>query len=62
MKMMQGWILEARVKTAPAIFWDSPYHLSVSTLTSRFINRAPASLPITFDHIKGIVSRDEYFF
>ena len=44
--MMQGWILAARVNTAPAIFCDSPYHLSVSTLTSRLINLAPASLII----------------
>lgn len=48
MKIIQGWSFTASVKTAEANFWLSPYHLSVSMLTSKFINRVPASLAVAF--------------
>ena len=54
MKMMQGCSFSARVNTAPAIFCDSPYHLSVSEDMSRLRNLAPASLK--FKHIVRIIN------
>lgn len=48
MKMMQGWILTAREKTAAVSFWDSPYHLSVRMEGCRFIKRHPEALAVAF--------------
>lgn len=41
MKMMQGWILVAKEKTAAVSFCDSPYHLSVKVDACRFMNLQP---------------------
>lgn len=48
MKIMHGCILTAKVKTAAASFWLSPYHLSVRIETSRLMKRVPASLAVAF--------------
>lgn len=38
----------AKLKTAAASFWLSPYHLSVRMDTSRFMNLVFASLAVAF--------------
>ena len=48
MNIMQGDNFAAKVKTAVANFWDSPYHLSVICETSKLINLAPASLAVAY--------------
>lgn len=47
-KTMQGCNLTARLKTAAASFCVSPYHLSVSSDTSRLMKLICASLAVAF--------------
>ena len=46
MKMIHGWILTAKEKTAAVSFCDSPYHLSVRVEGCRLMNWHPEALAV----------------